>query len=93
MNCSIPEAISANLPILRDANVVFGAYANGFTSITALQPGGTVDSLKARKDLSPAVYADFIDQWIDIGATIVGGCCEVGPAHIAEISKRLKERS
>ena len=27
--------------------------------------------------------------WIDRGATIVGGCCEIGPAHIAEIARRL----
>jgi S-methylmethionine-dependent homocysteine/selenocysteine methylase len=24
------------------------------------------------------------------GATIVGGCCEVGPAHIAELAKVLQ---
>jgi homocysteine S-methyltransferase len=27
--------------------------------------------------------------WVDAGATIVGGCCEVGPAHIAELARRL----
>ena len=25
------------------------------------------------------------------GASIVGGCCETGPAHIAEIARRLRE--
>jgi S-methylmethionine-dependent homocysteine/selenocysteine methylase len=25
-----------------------------------------------------------------MGATIVGGCCETGPAHIAELARRLK---
>jgi homocysteine S-methyltransferase len=28
--------------------------------------------------------------WVDQGATIVGGCCEVGPAHIAELARRLE---
>jgi homocysteine S-methyltransferase len=28
--------------------------------------------------------------WVDQGATIVGGCCEVGPDHIAELARRLR---
>ncbi|MEO1397675.1 MAG: homocysteine S-methyltransferase family protein, partial [Pseudomonadota bacterium] len=24
--------------------------------------------------------------WVDQGATIVGGCCEVGPAHIRALA-------
>ena len=26
-----------------------------------------------------------VARWIDAGASIVGGCCEVGPAHIARL--------
>lgn len=89
LNCSVPEAISAALPLVAQTGLRFGAYANGFTSITALQPGGTVDGLKARADLGPQEYADFASVWVDQGATIIGGCCEVGPAHIAELSQRF----
>jgi homocysteine S-methyltransferase len=28
--------------------------------------------------------------WVAQGASIVGGCCEVGPAHIAELARRLR---
>ena len=89
LNCSIPEAINECLPVVAETGVTCGAYANGFTSIKALKQGGTVDSLTARTDLTPDAYADHVQGWIDMGATIVGGCCEVGPAHIAEISRRL----
>jgi homocysteine S-methyltransferase len=89
LNCSIPEAIGAGLPLVAATGVQCGAYANGFTSIKALQPGGTVDGLIARTDLAPDTYADHVNDWITAGATIVGGCCEVGPAHIKEIAKRL----
>ncbi|GGA30270.1 homocysteine S-methyltransferase family protein [Neptunicoccus cionae] len=89
LNCSIPEAISAALPLVAQRGVRFGAYANGFTSISALQPGGTVDGLQARTDLGPAAYADFAAEWVSLGATIIGGCCEVGPDHIAELSRRF----
>jgi homocysteine S-methyltransferase len=30
-------------------------------------------------------------RWVDMGATIIGGCCETGPAHIAEIARRISE--
>ncbi len=95
LNCSRPEAVSQGLPILAGAGVPFGAYANGFTSITGgyVKAGATVDELSARKDLGPDEYADFAEQWADIGATIIGGCCEVGPAHIAEIAKRLESKN
>ena len=58
---------------------------------TALKHGGTVDVLGARDDLGPATYAEFAMGWVAAGATIVGGCCEVGPAHIAALRDRLHE--
>lgn len=92
LNCSRPEAIGAGLAVLAEAGVPFGAYANGFTSISDSfkEAGATVDRLDVRRDLGPDEYAAFADDWIAQGATIVGGCCEVGPAHIGEIAKRQK---
>jgi S-methylmethionine-dependent homocysteine/selenocysteine methylase len=77
---------------LKTAGLPFGAYANGFEKITQefLGDKPTVDSLSARRDLTPAAYADHVMGWIEQGATIVGGCCEVGPAHIKEIAERLR---
>ncbi|UXZ53660.1 homocysteine S-methyltransferase family protein [Halomonas sp. 7T] len=89
VNCSVPEAITTAMGVLAAANIPFGGFANGFTSIAALQPGGTVDTLTAREDLGPQAYADYALQWVEQGATVVGGCCEVGPAHIAAIATRL----
>jgi homocysteine S-methyltransferase len=92
LNCAMPEAIARGLPILTDCGLPFGAYANGFTKITEafLQDAPTVDALSARTDLTPDAYADHVMNWVSAGATIVGGCCEVGPAHIAEIARRLR---
>ncbi len=90
-NCSAPEAMAPALDILGQVGKPFGAYANGFTQITKafLGEAPTVDALTARRDMGPEAYADYVMGWIDQGATIVGGCCEVGPAHIAEIARRL----
>ena len=91
LNCSPPEAISAALPGVAALGGPFGAYANGFAAISdEYKPGATVKALAGRADLGPAAYADFALGWIDQGASIVGGCCEVGPAHIAELARRLR---
>jgi S-methylmethionine-dependent homocysteine/selenocysteine methylase len=92
VNCSVPEAIGAALAVIATFGLPFGAYANGFTHITEAfkQDAPTVDALFARTDLTPARYAEFAMGWVAQGATIVGGCCEVGPAHIAELAQQLR---
>ncbi len=91
-NCSAPEAMQAALTVLKGFGLPFGAYANGFQQITSdfLKDGATVDTLAARPEMTPALYADFALQWVDMGATLIGGCCETTPAHIAEIARRLR---
>ncbi|THD83677.1 homocysteine S-methyltransferase family protein [Aliigemmobacter aestuarii] len=90
-NCSVPEAMADALGGLRTLGLPFGAYANGFTHISGnfLKDAPTVKELTHRHDLTPAKYADFAMGWVEMGATIVGGCCEVGPAHIRELAARL----
>jgi len=90
VNCSVPEAIATGVAELARLDVPCGAYANGFEPEGRLDPGGTVETLTARTDLDPAAYADHALGWAAAGARIVGGCCEVGPAHIAEIARRLE---
>jgi S-methylmethionine-dependent homocysteine/selenocysteine methylase len=94
INCSAPEAVDQAIPLLANRGVPIGAYANGFVEIAKdfLHQEATVETLEKRTNLEPKIYADFVDGWIKQGATIVGGCCEVGPAHIAELAKRLRQR-
>ena len=89
VNCSVPEAVTTAMEVLAKTGVPYGGYANAFTSVDALEPGGTVDVLEARKDLDPAAYAEHALGWVRQGATIVGGCCEVGPAHIKALAEKL----
>ena len=91
VNCSRPESVTDAVDIIREFGLPFGAYANGFTEITKefLSPNPTIAALSERIELTPDVYADFALTWVEQGATIVGGCCEVGPDHIREIYQRL----
>jgi S-methylmethionine-dependent homocysteine/selenocysteine methylase len=90
-NCSVPEAMADAMTELKLLGLPFGAYANGFTHISGnfLKDAPTVKELTHRHDLTPEKYADFAMAWVDAGATIVGGCCEVGPAHIRHLATRL----
>jgi len=94
INCSRPEVIGDGLDVLNSTGLLIGAYGNGFTRISDdfLQDNATVSALERRKDLSPEDYAGFAMSWIGQGATIVGGCCEVGPTHIAELASRIIKR-
>ena len=90
VNCCTPDSIAAALPDLGASGIAFGAYANGFVEIPPTWDDlGGVDQLSARADLSPEVYAQDVNTWIQAGASIVGGCCEVGPAHIARLRQLI----
>ena len=85
-NCCSPESITASMPALVATGIATGGYANGFSVIPkTFLPGKTKEQLQTRRDLDPAAYSAFALKWIEQGATIVGGCCEVGPAHIARL--------
>ncbi len=90
LNCSKPEVVDANIATLSQTGLPFGGYANGFTAIDALHIGGTVEGLRARQDVTPKAYAKFAMGWIEQGARCVGGCCEVGPEHIAKLAEDLQ---
>ena len=92
VNCSAPEAIPVALEVLATSGKPYGAYANGFEMITEgfLGDKPTVDALSKRRDFTPELYADHAMKWVEQGATIIGGCCEVSPSHISEVASRLR---
>jgi len=90
-NCSMPEAMSAALDHLKPLGLPFGAYANGFSEITPHAHGTDAPAYGARHDLTPERYAEFALGWVAKGATLIGGCCEVGPAHIRHLASRLQD--
>lgn len=91
-NCAAPEAMAAALAEFAGFGLPYGAYANGFRQITKafLADSPTVAVLENRPEMTPEVYAGFAMGWVAQGATIIGGCCETRPAHIAAIAGRLR---
>ncbi|WP_298375918.1 homocysteine S-methyltransferase family protein [Azospirillum sp.] len=92
-NCSQPEVMQAAVQeahgVLGSRDVAIGVYANAFPPQpkTATANDG-LDPI--REDLDPPHYLDWAKRWVDSGATIVGGCCGIGPDHIAALARSFK---
>jgi len=92
-NCSRPEvmrnAIAVASSVLAESGrtVPLGVYANAFTTE---DEGAANETLHAiRDDLSDDRYSSFACDWVESGATMIGGCCGVGAAHIHRVKQRL----
>jgi S-methylmethionine-dependent homocysteine/selenocysteine methylase/SAM-dependent methyltransferase len=76
INCIPPDHVAGMVGWLRDfTDIPLGVYPNlGYLS----DAGWSFD-----RDVGGAEYAELALRWRAEGAQIVGGCCGVGPAHIA----------
>jgi S-methylmethionine-dependent homocysteine/selenocysteine methylase len=92
-NCSQPEVMSEAIMAARrviDASPTpaagLGVYANAFLpEPPSDEPYAGISGI--RPDLDPENYLKWVRRWVNQGATIVGGCCGIGPEHIAAIRK------
>jgi S-methylmethionine-dependent homocysteine/selenocysteine methylase len=90
-NCSQPEVMDSAvlaaadaLAAVRQEGIRIGVYANAFSPEPASdEPYAGVSNL--REDLSPGRYLEWARRWVSSGAGIVGGCCGIGPEHIAAL--------
>ena len=93
-NCTHPEAIEValtELGALTDKPV--GCYPN---RLNAVPEGWTLDNevvTGPRRDLPREAYVASILRCIDAGATIVGGCCGIGPGDIRALRERLDRKA
>ncbi|MDI9244699.1 homocysteine S-methyltransferase family protein [Marinobacter sp. CHS3-4] len=91
LNCCDLEILNAAMPQLVARYPIAGGYANAFESVEDVAKGGLVDSLEARADVNPASYTRAVRQWLDDGAVVVGGCCEITPEHIRHLANSLRQ--
>ena len=88
-NCSQPEVMrdaikAARAALGADSPMRLGVYANAFPPMSA-QAEANAGLSEIRADLTPEGYAAFARAWSADGATIIGGCCGIGPEHIAAL--------
>ena len=97
LSCVSPENYDLNLKEIKSLGVPFGFKLNGFITTNPnpnytgaynkSKTGNPNEFLGVRKDLTPVKMSTFAKKFRDAGATIIGGCCEVGPSHIKAFSK------
>jgi len=89
-NCCSTEAISSALPQLRAAtDRRVDAYANVFQPLPKYYEMGAEGETPLRADMSAERYAGLAQEWRDIGADIIGGCCGIGPDYIRLLKRTL----
>ena len=89
-NCSQPEAMAdgvSRTAELKGADLAIGVYANAFPPTNTDTANANEDINELRPDLTPERYREFSDQWQALGATIIGGCCGIGPEHIQALKE------
>ena len=42
------------------------------------------------RDLSVEKFLDFAEEWRNLGASIIGGCCGIGPKFIKALAEKNK---
>jgi S-methylmethionine-dependent homocysteine/selenocysteine methylase len=97
-NCSQAEIMEAAVKAARQSlfdsalHAAIGVYANAFVpkpeSKQEIKANSGLGDL--REDLDPPGYLSFARRWVDAGASIIGGCCGIGPEHITEIKTTFK---
>ena len=92
VSCVSIENVSEVIEDLRKIKTPYGFKINAFEHIPA---GWKPDSnnpkvqLGKRNDLTPEKFAKTCIKFNKMGAKILGGCCEIKPAHIKKLRKLI----
>ena len=89
INCAPPEAIHSSINVMQSFSKPFGALPNAFVTVNDLDIHNDVSILKKRSDLNIDKFIGEILSYIKNNASIVGGCCEVGPQYIEAIRNKI----
>lgn len=82
VNCIAATKIQPYVDVIASVGLPIGAYANAGDEREGL-------GWSAAKREAAQAYADLAEGWIAAGATVVGGCCGTGPAHIEALAERF----
>ena len=86
-NCTDPFAITEGLKELKElTQKPIGGYPNVFN----VPDGWTLDNdvQVSLRDLSVEKFLEFAEEWRNLGATIIGGCCGIGPKFIKAVADK-----
>jgi methionine synthase I (cobalamin-dependent) len=82
---SPPDALGINC-------VAAGDLAGDLAHLAAAAPGVPLAAYgnTFAKPVEPEDYADLAEEWVRLGARLVGGCCGTTAAHTVAVARRLR---
>ena len=97
MACISPKAYEVVAKDLQQLDISYGFKLNAFKKIPEDytvaskdqwgDAGNPTTVLGKNTDLNESKFYEYVKKFMKNGATILGGCCEIRPSHIKEISK------
>lgn len=96
VNCCGANFVGAGVEVLAGLT---DDPVGGFANAENVAPGDGVEGVEVDPEsaqmvgaipLDPEAYASEVRQWLDAGATIVGGCCRTRPEHIRRLREMLE---
>jgi len=93
-NCCQAETITAAFAVavpLCAGRAAVGGYANRFVAAHSSDTRANEGLARFRDDLDPDEYGAVVAEWLAAGATLVGGCCGMEPAHVARIASLVAD--
>ena len=97
MACISPVAYELVINDLQKIDIPYGFKLNAFKKIPENysvaskdewgNAGNPTTVLGKNTDLNESKFYEYAKKFMKDGATILGGCCEIRPSHIKEISK------
>jgi S-methylmethionine-dependent homocysteine/selenocysteine methylase len=85
INCTSPDSITLSMRSLGgQKKIPVGAYGQG-----APYAG---DGWRFGTPMTPETYASHAQNWVELGARIIGGCCATTPEHIRYLKTEVTPR-
>lgn len=87
INCTAPKHISGLIKSIKN---------NSRKKVVIYPNSGEAYNAKSKTWMgvsNPESFAKMCEEWLSLGADIIGGCCRIGPSHIKYISDILAKTS
>tara|TARA_B100001179_G_scaffold69863_1_gene48819 strand:- start:598 stop:1500 length:903 start_codon:yes stop_codon:yes gene_type:complete len=98
INCCAANIVTEALKVIPQVTKKpYGGYANAEVVISFSDKQGEIVNAEFEQENNGKIinadhYAQIANQWINDGATIIGGCCHTSPEHIQKLYRLINEK-
>lgn len=89
-NCSHPLEMEDSIKAAKNVigeHMPIGVYANSF-KVPRANKANNISAVD--EGITPDIYLELAKTWKNAGATLIGGCCGIGPEHIQALGESFK---